>query len=181
MNARVFWLIPFLIAFFGPAARAVQSGAEDEQFRLSAQYQVQKDSQAGRILVRFELPEGWHTYSLHQESPPIATKIHLKKSTAFHNDGVFKADHEPKITERDPVFDVRLEEFYDGVVFAAPIEIVDGVDPEKLTIELTVTCQVCSESTCDFVKDRKLAVKFDGYYEPKPADKTQKSEPGDGK
>ncbi len=160
---------PFLslaILVFG-SSLAAQDAQDDEPYSLKATYQIEKGTRQGRIRVVVDMPATWHTYSLTQPSPPGPTEIKVKESKQFRVSGNFAAKQDAKLTEDDPIFG-RLEEHYDEVEFVAPLEVAPGVKAENLQVELQVSCQVCSESTCEFIKKRTLEVEFDGYYEPEP-------------
>ena len=160
-------IVSVVLLGLGPSLSA-QDTQDDESYSLKATYQIQKGSREGRIRVVVDMPATWHTYSLTQPSPPGPTEIKVKESEQFRVSGAFAAEQEVKLTENDPIFG-RLEEHYDEVEFVAPLEVATGVKPENLQVDLQITCQVCSESTCEFIKKRKLEVEFDGYYEPEPS------------
>lgn len=148
-------------------AWGVQEESNGEDYALHASYEIQEGTRQGRLRIHIDMPEHWHTYSLTQPSPPGPTLIEVAKSDAFRLTGPFAAEQKPKITENDPIFG-KLEEHYDEVDFIAPLEVAPDAKLEGLKIELKVTCQVCSESTCEFLKKRALDVEFGGYYKPQP-------------
>ena len=163
------WALLVTSAFFSlGSSLAAQDLQDEDSYSFKATYQVQQGSRQGRIRVLVDMPAKWHTYSLTQPSPPGPTEIKVQESKQFKVSGSFAAAQEAKVTEDDPIFG-RLEEHYDEVEFVAPLELAPGVKPENLRVELQITCQVCSESTCEFIKNRTLEVEFDGYYKPAPA------------
>ena len=143
-------------------------GVDDDRLpiKFQAKYQLQEGSRTGRVMIVCEIPEGRHIYSLQQTSPPGPTKIQVADSNAFKTTDAFAANHKPTVIEHDPVFETRLEQFDGKVTFSAPIELATGAQLEKQTIELVVNCQVCSDSGCVLVRNKKIEARFGGYFDP---------------
>jgi DsbC/DsbD-like thiol-disulfide interchange protein len=153
-----------LCLFVSSLARAQH---EDEgPLKLSARFELEKGKTTGRVVLECEIPEGSHIYSVDQTSPPGPTKIKIGGSDSFKTNGPFVADRKPEIIEHDPIFEARIEQFADKVAFFAPIEVTPSADLKKLTIHLTVTCQVCSDSGCILVRNKKVDASFAGYFDP---------------
>ncbi len=135
---------------------------------LSSTFQVEKGTRNGRLAVRAELQPNWHIYSTTQA--PGATRraeLQVKATPDVKVVGEFQPDHDPFIHE-DPAFPgVKLEEFAGEVTWTAPIQLREGVDPEKLKIEVTLNGQVCATAgACELVSDETTTATFGGYYEP---------------
>src|SRR5690606_37450614 len=51
-------------------------GGQEEEPTFSAQFQIEKGSQAGRLQIKLQLPPEWHVYSLTQKKGgPLPSKI----------------------------------------------------------------------------------------------------------
>ncbi len=156
-----------IVLLFGLSLLSAWADDDDENIKLTARYEIEKGTRTGRLVVECEIIEGSHIYSLKQASPPGPTKIKIAESKSFKCTGEFTADREPKVTEHDPVFETRLEEFAEKVTFKRSIEIAPETDLEKLKVELTMSGQVCNDNGCAPFRNKKVEVSFDGYYDPK--------------
>ncbi len=163
-----------IVLLFGLSLLTAWADDDDETIKLTARYEIEKGTRTGRLVVECEIIDGSHIYSLQQASPPGPTKIKIAESKFFQSKGEFTANREPKVTEHDPVFETRLEEFMEKVAFTRPIEVTSEADLEKLKIELTVSGQVCSDNDCEMFRDKKVDVSFGGYYDPKEEESAKK-------
>jgi len=148
---------------------AVKADDDRTPIKIRARYEIEPASQVGRVVVDCEIPAGLHIYSLQQSSPPGPTKIQIAESDQFDITAKFAADRQPTVIEHDPIFEKRLEQFTGKVSFTAPLQLSDGVDAEKLSIAMTINCQVCSDEGCVMVRNKKIDVSFGGFVEPKAA------------
>jgi thiol:disulfide interchange protein len=64
------------------------------------------------------------------------------------------------------LYPVPIEEHEGKVVWSAPLELAEGVDPGTVTIELTYSGQVCSDQTCIPIFGEKVPAVFRGYTAP---------------
>jgi hypothetical protein len=159
----VVWMVVF--GMFGTAA-----GQEEDDvsgpIQLSAKYQIEKGTRNGRLVVQCAMPDGAHIYSLDQATPPGPTKFKIGESEAFRMTGKWSANRDPEVIEHDPVFETRIEQFDGKVAFTAPLEIDADADLKQLSIELALTCQVCTDSNCVPIRNRKIEVEFGGFFDP---------------
>jgi suppressor for copper-sensitivity B len=121
------------------------------------------------LSITAEIEEGWHTYSLTQESGgPLPTTIKLDKSDQYKVAGEFTPSPKPKTHVDTVAFKgVTLEEHEGKVTWSAPVELAPGVDPKTLKISGKVNAMAC-EQQCLPPKDYKITAKFVGS-QPKPA------------
>lgn len=159
----------FALVLMAAVVTSTLAAADDDQqpIKFRAQYQIEKGTQVGRIVIVCDIPPDHHIYSTQQTTPPGPTKFKVADSDQFKLTENFSADQSPTVIEHDPVFETRLEQFAGKVTFTAPLQLSDGTNLEKLAMELTVNCQVCSETGCVMVRNKKVAVSFGGYFDPK--------------
>lgn len=155
--------------FFGFSLLGLRAD-EGDPIKLIGRYEIETGTRVGRLVVTCEIPDGAHIYSLEQSSPPGPTKINVAKSDAFECVEKFTAQQEPLVIEHDPVFETRIEQFTGDVNFTAPIKVSAKADLEKLKIGLTITLQVCTDSGCVMIRNKKVDVTFGGYFDPKAED-----------
>ncbi len=169
---------PFaLILIFGWIASSIAWSDDDLQaIKIQALYQIQSGTREGRVVLLCNIPEGHHIYSTQQASPPGPTKIKIADSDKFKLTAGFTPDRKPAVIEHDPVFETRLELFDGKVAFTAPLQLTGDAELEKLAIELTINCQVCSNNECVIVRNKKIEVRFGGYFDPEAEKKAQPSQ-----
>ncbi len=142
----------------------------DNPVQLSGDFQLKPDSRLGILNVRASIANRWHLYSVTQKKGgPIRSKIQVTESVMYKVIGTFTPDEPPHVEENVEGFDVPVEDHEVAVVWSAPIELADGVDPDDVTIEITFNGQTCltKESgelgTCKLVNNVKIDAQFDGY------------------
>lgn len=143
---------------------------------VNAYFEIEKGTRLGRLVVDCELPVGRHVYSLVQPSPPGPTRIKITENKRFKLTGDFAADREPVVNDPDPVFGSRIEMFYDRVTFTAPVEFADDPVADPLVMEMYLACQVCSDTDCIMIRDKKVIAEFKDYYEPEPEAEDKKKQ-----
>ena len=134
------------------------------KLKLTARYQIEKGTRNGWIVVSAEIPEGNHIYALTQKGTPPPTKIKIAASDDFSVTKKFKPNKKPKVIEKDPVFESRVEKHEGKVAFLATITIADGVDIEELFIDLKFHGQICSDTACIPLRNKPIPVEFGGYF-----------------
>ena len=164
LNPKKLALILMLGGFFFAMA---WSDDDRPSIKIQARYQIQTGTRVGRLIILCEIPPGCHIYSTQQGSPPGPTKIQIADSDKFKLTAGFSADRQPVVIDHDPVFETRLEQFSGKVAFTAPLQLTNDAELEKLIIDLTINCQVCSDDGCVLVRNKKVGVRFDGYFDPK--------------
>ena len=141
------------------------NGQEDEEPTITTYFEVEKNSNRGRVTVDLKLPPGWHTFSLTQpKGGPLPTKIKPKIVAPIKSIGEFTADREFHIVVED-VFKppVSSEVYEDAVVWSAPIEFEKGSDPTKAILSFKFDAQIC-KNVCRPIGGTYNA-NFKGYYE----------------
>ena len=163
-----------LILIFGwMALQNAWSDDELQAIKIQAHYQIQSGTRVGRVVIVCDIPEGHHIYSTQQASPPGPTKIKIADSDKFKLTAGFTADRKPIVVEHDPVFETRLEQFDGKVAFTAPLQLAGDAELEKLVMELTINCQVCTNTECVIVRNKKIEVQFGGYFDPEAEKKAK--------
>jgi hypothetical protein len=165
----VYWLCP---TQHGMALAAQQPEvAESRQpvesaIRFVGRFLLERNTRSGYLILKAEIAEGNHIYSLTQKGSPPPTKIAVAESADFRIVGNFHADKRPSVVENDPIFNNRVEKHTRTVQFFVPLELADGVDPAAVLPELAFTGQVCSEKgVCIPFRNRRIAATFGGYYD----------------
>jgi suppressor for copper-sensitivity B len=146
-------------------------GNNDPTYFLSGEYKIAKGTRQGKLSIRMEVVEPWHTYSLEQKNNP--NSIVVSPSGAYRLTGRFRSNKEPhKEFDNDLKYDV--EKFKDEVTWTAPIEVGADAELEKLEFDVTVSGQVCSsvENTCIPFQE-KVPVRFAGYFDDPTANVNQ--------
>jgi suppressor for copper-sensitivity B len=144
----------------GPAAPAGQPVI------VAGSFTVEKGGRRGILSVSAVMEPSWHVYSLTQPiGGPQRSTIKVADSAQFKLLGDFQPDRPPHI-KPPGVFPVPEEEHEGAVIWSAPIQLAEGVDPQALTIDVSYGGQVCGgpSGTCIPVSE-KMAAKLAGYTE----------------
>ncbi len=134
------------------------------KLKLSARYQIEEGTRQGWIVVSAEIPKGNHIYALTQKGTPPPTKIKIAESEEFSITEKFKSNKKPKVIEKDPIFQSRIEKHEGQVAFLAPITIANEADIEELMIDLKFHGQLCSDTGCIPYFNKPVLVEFGGYF-----------------
>ncbi len=155
-----------------------QKSAVDAPYQLTGRYHLQQDSNEGYLILQFDLPKGSYIYSLTQSGELVPSKISVTPSKDFVIGGKFMPDSQPKVIEKDPVFNQRVEKHVGKVQFFVPIKIREGVDLSELRPELVFNGQVCSsKGICIPIRKKKILAEFGGYFQ-RTAEKRSNSQNG---
>jgi suppressor for copper-sensitivity B len=145
------------------------------QITFSGSFTVERGARQGMLTVTAVIEPTWHIYSLTQPAGgPMKSEIKVTKSPDFTVLGQLKPDQPPHIKPPGE-FKVEAQE-HEGVVnWTVPIELAEGVEPDKLSVELTFSGQVCGgpTGTCIPIFGEKITARFAGYsdkseYRPDP-------------
>ncbi len=130
------------LGLFGP-------GAETGKLTLKASFTAPTEDEPARLFIIATFEPTWYTYSITQAlGGPKPTKITLDPSPQYRLAGAFEAAPPPE-KKRDPLFDnLLVESHHDRVIWHAPVELAEGVDPAQLTISGKVTAQLCDPQRC---------------------------------
>lgn len=154
------------------AANFSSSDDDVKELKLSGSFELENGSRKGKLVLHAKAEMSWHTYSQTERGGPGRTTITVAKSSEYQVNGPFTPDRDPHIGK---FVDEPVEEF-EEVVWSAPLEISEGVDPETLTISVTFDGQVCGgDGACILVK-REVPASFAGYYKAARARSTWNAE-----
>ena len=138
---------------------------EEEAFKISGKFHIESGTNQGFLILKLELPDGSHIYSLTQPAPLIPTKLTVKQHKQFKVEKAFQADTKPQVIEHDPVFETRVEKYQGVIQFFVPITVDPHADPKKLQPEVSFSAQICSEKGfCKLIND-KTPIEFAGYFQ----------------
>jgi thiol:disulfide interchange protein len=139
-----------------------------EHVRFSGSFTIEKGTREGTLTISAKIDPQWHVYSIRQPAGgPMKSEIKVPASPNYTVIGLFQADRAPHI-KPPGVFPVPSEEHSDAVNWSVPIELTEGVEPEKVTIEANYSGQVCKDGdngACIPIFGQKIAAKFAGYTE----------------
>ncbi len=143
------------------------SGGEKATF--SAEYRIAEGTREGQVSITATMEPDWHLYSVTQlPGGPQTSVIKLASTEQAAITGEFMPDAPPHIKQYE-FFDVPVEEHDGTVVWTAPIQLADGVEPTTTELQLKFNGQVCqNEGACIPIANKSIAAKFVGYYEKTP-------------
>ncbi|MBN1393857.1 MAG: thioredoxin family protein [Pirellulales bacterium] len=125
------------------------SGGDDKIVSAEAVFTAPSGERPGEMFVKATIQPAWHIYSITQSPDPLhPTKISLAPPPGVRLAGPWRPSVEPD-RRRDPLFDnIIVEEHHGAVVWRAPLEFDEGVDPSKLSFRGTIGFQACREGAC---------------------------------
>lgn len=167
------YYLGFLLVFFAGLMSANTAIAQNE-LKIKGTYQIEKNQRHGWLILNLEIPDGCHVYALTQEGTPPPTRLKLEESDQFELLEKFKANKKPKVIENDPIFEQRIEKHEGKIAFMAPIKIAAAVELESVEFQLKMNGQLCNDSGCQLISDRKIEVEFAGFYEKEDGEKKKK-------
>ena len=125
---------------------------------LSAQFTLPQGDQPGILSITAKIPPRYHIYSLTQQAPPQKTIIKLTTSDQYQLTSGFQSDQQPKFHFEEKIWPgVRIEEHEGTVTFYAPLKLVEGVNPEGLTISGVLDMQLCNQGSCEDISESFIA------------------------
>ena len=145
----------------------------NQPYLLSSRMHLQTGTNKGFLIVRVDLAEGSHIYSLTQTGDARPTKLTVTPSPNFRLIGGFSPDRPAEVTVDDSDANQKIEKHKSTIQFFAPIEIAAETDPSTLAAEVVFEGQVCTaESFCMPIMGEKVAGKFAGFFQGTPAGAT---------
>ena len=145
----------------------------DGEPSFAARYHVQSGTNQGYLIVKAQMPAGSYIYGIYQPEDCPGSMIEIAQSKQFRILDKFKADKAPKVIEKDPLFDARLEKHYDVVQFYVPIELEMNVNPSEIKPVVRFTGQMCSDQGfCVPIHGKTMPAKFMGFFERRAANKS---------
>ena len=146
--------------------------SEDEP-RFDARYHIQSGTNQGYLIVKAQLPAGCYIYGIYQPEDRPGSLIEIAQSKQFRMLDKFKADKTPKVIEKAPPFEARIEKHYEVVQFYVPIELGVNVNPSEIKPVVRFTGQMCSDQGfCIPIHGKIMAAKFMGFFERREANKS---------
>jgi len=139
---------------------------DNDQVKMVARYHLQSGTNQGFLIVKLEIAEGSHIYSLTQSSPLRPSQLVVKQSPDFAVGKRFKADKPPTVVAQDPVFRARVEKHSGTVQFYVPIQMASAANLESVRPEVSFSGQVCSDAGyCAAISGMTTKAKFAGFFE----------------
>jgi len=114
----------------------------------TAHFTVPTEQKPARLFVQATIDPGYHIYSMDYtgNGPQGQTAIKVTGAYGVTRVGAFQAYPPP---EEKTFFD-RVVPIHEGsVIFYAPIELADGVDPQDVKIEGTLHVLPCTDTSCE--------------------------------
>jgi thiol:disulfide interchange protein len=142
-------------------------GGNGQPLTLSGSFTIDKTTRHGILTVTAQIEPTWHVYALDQPpGGPEKSDLKVARSPAVSVAGIFQPDRPPNI-KPPKEFRVNSHEHEGLVNWSIPIELNEGFEPEKLSIDVNYSGQVCGGPTgvCMPVYET-VAAKFTGYIEP---------------
>lgn len=168
---RYYSILIGLLACLSMSLIANEAFAQND-IKIEGTYQIEKDQRHGWLILNVKIPEGYHIYALTQVGNPPPTKIVLQKSEDFELMDKFKSDKKPKVIEKDPIFEQRIEKHDGKIAFLAPIKIANSADLKDVNFDLKISGQLCNDSGCRLFNNKKIDIEFAGFYDKKAKKKT---------
>lgn len=124
-------------------------GPATAKLALRASFAAPQEGRPARLFIIATFAPTWYTYSITQPpGGPKPTTITVDSSPEYRLAGPFEAAPPPQ-KKRDPLFDnLLVESHHDRVIWHAPIELAEGVDPAQVTITGRVKAQLCDPGRC---------------------------------
>lgn len=139
--------------------------------KFSGSFQLEPESRRGRLAIKAIIAPNWHIYSLTQpKGGPKPSTLTVEESAEFKLTGRFAPDREPAIHHDDVFPGIDMEEHTGTVVFSAPLELAEGVDPTQLALTILYKGQVCEMMSGCIPLTEKIAAPFAGYSEAPPSE-----------
>ena len=142
---------------------------ETDPVQLAGWFTLVQGTRKGTVNIRADIADRWHLYSITQaRGGPLPARIRVPESDQYKVTGDFEPDADPLVTENDPGFTMRTEKHKHEVIWSAPIEISEGIDPNTLALEFKFSGQTCV-TTLDgqlgscLALSEKVPVSFDGF------------------
>ena len=141
------------------------NGQLNDEPKVEARYHVESGTNRGWLIIKAEIPIGSYIYGIYQPVESPCSKIEIGQSKQFKILKKFKADKPAKVVAKDPLFECRLEKYYDIVQFYAPIELAEQANPNEIKPLIRFTGQMCSdEGYCIPLKGKPMAAQFMGFF-----------------
>ncbi|HUT09714.1 MAG TPA: thioredoxin family protein [Thermoguttaceae bacterium] len=119
-----------------------------DRVQVTAQFTEPTEQKPARLFVQATIDPGYHIYSLDYtgSGPTAQTAVKVTGAVGIKRVGTFQA-YPP--AEEKPVFDSQVPMHEGSVIFYAPIELADGVNPQNLKIEGTLHALPCTDNKCE--------------------------------
>ena len=148
---------------FGDLLNTDSQNDDGPVFTIAGDFSVEQGTQNGTLNLTLDIQKGWHAYPQEPVPGQTPTELQIKSSEQFKQVGPFTPNKKPK--KRMNESGALAVEFVDQVIWSAPIEFAQGVDPASVQIQVGVAGQVC-KMVCMPLNDCLL------YTSPSPRDAT---------
>ncbi len=140
-------------------------GGLSNPYQFTAKYEAEQSGLRGRIHVSAVVEDGYYISSTTQpKGGPTATFVSAV-SDDISVTGPFLPDRDPELTFDMAGFEgVRVEKFYDGVVWTAPVTFNEQITNGSKTFELKIDGQVCKKGACIPIIGATVKASFQGFY-----------------
>ena len=139
---------------------------QGDTVEFSGEFKLKKDSLKGVLQLTATVDPLWHVFSITQKNGgPTPSTIVVAESEQYKVTGKFVANKKPHVHEVEE-FDVPVEEHEGTVIWTAPIEVKEGVDPKSLTFKMVYNGQTCESKplgSCKLLTDIEVHAKFSGF------------------
>lgn len=116
--------------------------ASTDPVKLFADFKMKTGTNQGVLNVTAEIIPGWHVFAIKKTEGPTPSKIAVAESKDYKLLGPFTPDKKPHPVEEQG-FDEPCLEHEDVVVWSAPFELSENVDPKTLKFKIVYTGQTC--------------------------------------
>lgn len=152
-----------LLLLLAAVPAPVQGQGLSHNFEVSGWFQIKEGTRVGNLYIEAVMDDGYHCYSQHHKGTGIPSAFVVPESEQFKILGGFEPDRPPHKYLKDGE---DFETFEEKVVWSAPIELVDGVEPEDLDITVLYSGLACDKDGCGIPYDQEpLELFFDDYVE----------------
>ena len=134
-----------LLLLLAAVPAPVQGQGLSHNFEVSGWFQIKEGTRVGNLYIEAVMDDGYHCYSQHHKGTGIPSAFVVPESEQFKILGGFEPDRPPHEYLKDGE---DFETFEEKVVWSAPIELVDGVEPEDLDITVLYSGLACDKDGC---------------------------------
>ena len=117
---------------------------------VEAEFTAAKDKKPSYLFVTAKIEQGWHIYSTTQKSGgPTRTTIEITAQPGVKLTGNFLPSVPPeKKTEPESYGDLPIESHHGTVIWYAPLQLAENIDPSTLQIKGTFSFGACDVTSC---------------------------------
>jgi suppressor for copper-sensitivity B len=150
--------------FGGFGGFGLPSGDSGEPVEFAASFDIAEGKRTGSLKVTATLSDPWYIYSVTQQAGgPLKTEIEIQGEQCKLT-GPFQANQPPKVVTSEVFKGIPIEEHFGSVIWTAPIELSEGVDPATVKLVVVINGQTCIENgSCKPISDQEVEATFAGF------------------